>query len=154
MAIGSPLRRSDSSAASIAMTISRPSWACERGSAARADRLGEVGQLEAERLGRLEARDDHVAAAVGELVLAERLRDRELHAAVEDADGLVGGVVVVLDHPLAADDRHLAHLARREPGDLDVGALAPLANVSVRNAVSGMPAWKTLRPVAATATMG
>ena len=72
----------------------------------------------------LDARNDDVAAAVGQLVLAEVRRRREVHAAVEDADGLVGGGVVVLDHPLAADDDHLAHLARREPRDLDVGRRA------------------------------
>ena len=46
---------------------------------------------------------------------------REVHPAVVDADGLVGGRVVVLDHALAAHHDDLADLARREPGDLHVG---------------------------------
>ena len=68
---GSPLRRSDVSAASMTATISRPSCGVRARRRAGPDRVREVLQLEAERLGGLDARDDDVAAAVAELVLAE-----------------------------------------------------------------------------------
>ena len=62
ISIGSPRRRREISAASIAATISRPSCALERGSLPVRIALREVLQLEAQRLGRLDPRDDHVAA--------------------------------------------------------------------------------------------
>ena len=87
--------------------------------------MGEVFELEAQWLGGLDARDHDVAGAVDQLVLAEvGGRGRQhVHTAVVDADGFVGGGVVVLDHALTADDDHLTQLARREPGDLHVGGL-------------------------------
>ena len=118
--IGWPLRRSDASAASIAIDDLEPQRGVGAGHAARPDGLREVLELQAQRLPRVDARDHDVAAAVGELVLAEVLGRDEVHAAVVDADGLVGLGVVVDDHPLAPDHDHLADLARREPGDLDV----------------------------------
>ena len=89
----------------------------------------------------LHARDHDVAGAVDQLVLAEvgGRRRQHVHAAVVDPHRFVGGGVVVLDHPLAADDDHLADLARRQPGDLHVGASGPAAKVSVMKAVSGTP---------------
>ena len=73
---GRPDVLSELCAASRIFTISTP----ERGVRARRlaglDRAREVGQLEAERLGGLEARRDHVAGAVGQLVLAEVLAAR------------------------------------------------------------------------------
>ena len=77
----------------------------------------------------------------------------DVHSAVVDPHRFVRGGVVVLDHPLAADDDHLADLARREPGDLHVGGLAR-REVSVRKAVSGTPWRNTLLPEAATSTTG
>ena len=55
----------------MAATIWRPSCALERGSLPVRIALREVLQLEAEGLGGLDPRDDHVARAVGQLVLAE-----------------------------------------------------------------------------------
>ena len=84
-----------------------------------ADRLAEVGELEGQRLASVDARRDDVSRAVREPVLAERLRIRQRHAGVEDADRLVARVVVD-DHLLGADDRRPAQLARCEPRELDV----------------------------------
>ena len=68
---GAPLSRIDAVAISIAATISRPSADVRARLLAGADRVGEVLQLEAERLGWRDARDHHVAGAIDQLVLAE-----------------------------------------------------------------------------------
>ena len=68
----------------------------------------------------LHRRRHDLARPVGEAELAERLRIVEHHAGVEDAHRLVARVVVD-DHLARADDRRTAQLARRQPGELDVG---------------------------------
>src|ERR1051325_1540211 len=87
---------------------------------ARPDCGAEVAELDEERLRGRHVRRDDVAGAGAEPVLAEGLGVRQVDAAVEDAHGLVARVVVD-DHLLRADDRRAPELARREPGELDVG---------------------------------
>ena len=124
---GVPPWRSECSALSMARTIARPNSAVQRGSEPVAIARAKSSQLQRERLGGLDPRDDDVAAAVGQLVLAEgRGRRLEVHAVVVDADRLVRGGVVIGHHALAARHQHVAHLARREPRDLDVRGGAAL----------------------------
>ena len=110
---------SDCSAASTTRITSSPT--CGTGTRDRVgpDRRAEVEQLEAERLGDLDARRDDVAGPVGQPVLAEAAGRRQVDPGVEDADGLAARVVVD-DHLLRADDRRPPQLARREPRQLDV----------------------------------
>ena len=73
-ATGAPFRRSEASAASSTATISSPSAALERGSQPVRIACAKSCSSRLERLGGVDARDDHVAGAVGELVLAEARR--------------------------------------------------------------------------------
>ena len=85
-----------------------------------ADRPQEVADLQRERLVGGELRREDVAAAVGEVVLAEGLGVLVVDAAVVDLDRL-GAAVLVDDHLLRADDHRAPQLARRQPAQLDVG---------------------------------
>src|SRR5262249_58688157 len=93
-----------------------------RGAGLRAltDRAGEAGELQVEGLHGLYARRDDVAGAIGEPVLAERLRRPHGDPGVEDADGFVAGVVVD-DHLSRPDHGRPPELAGRQPRELDVG---------------------------------
>src|SRR5918992_473024 len=84
------------------------------------DRRAEVGQLDQQRLARFDAWGDDVSRAIAQVVFAEALRPAKRRAGIEDPYGLVAHIVVH-DHLARADDRRSPKLARRQPGELDVG---------------------------------
>jgi len=80
------------------------------------------------------------------ITLAEvgRRRRKHVHAAVVDPHRFVGGRVVVLDHPLAADDDHLADLARRRGALKRRGAELEESRGLVEDMTE---AWRSMSPM-------
>ena len=132
-----PPEASDSSTASIIRTTSSPTSREERGVLPSRIAAAEVVELERERLRHRHLRRDDVARPVGEPVLPERLRVLDHHARVEDADGLVGRVVVD-DHLLASRRSSCGGACWGRATRARRGAIGPDANSRLMNATSGV----------------
>ena len=115
----------DALAASSTSTTLAASSKPVTGSMPERDAVDEVAALERERLVQRDPRDVHVADALDQPELAERLEvgERAVDALAVDAGVVHDDLaldVVVDDHLLAADHRHPPHLARVQPADVDV----------------------------------